>query len=91
MLATLTTDKQARVERWARHHRQNLTRGWFDGNQCTNLVHHQALGIGLQVGIDRERKVMTSFRHHVILAVLVMPLDAAMGIAQQDLLALVAA
>ena len=34
---------------------------------------------------------MTGFRYHVILAVLVMSLDAAMGIAQQDLLALDAA
>ena len=46
---------------------------------------HQSFAQGLQVQVDAQRKVFASFRFLVEGAILIFPLNASVGIAQQDL------
>ena len=91
VLAALAAYEQARVVGGRRHHAQNLARRRLYGHHGASLAHHERLGILLELDVEAETQVAAAYGRHVARAVLVAALDAAAGVADENLHALVAA
>ena len=85
VLAPFAPHQHRGVVGGARDHGQHLARRGLDGHDGTYLVLHQLLAIGLQLDVDRELQVLTRYGGHVVAAILIPTLDAAVGIAQENL------
>ena len=81
----------AHVDAGAGDHRQDVAGAGLDGHERTDLVLHQALAVGLQRAVDRGGHVDAGDGFLVVLAVHIVLLDAVVGVAQVDVIALLAA
>ena len=81
----------AHVDAGTGDHRKDLAGRRFDGHQRTDLVLHQPFAVGLQGAVDGSGHVHARDGRLVVFAVVVMLLDAAPRIAQEDAVAFLTA
>ena len=84
VLATLTANHQMRVVVGRRYQTEDFSGFRFDGNDTTNLVLQQALAQHLQINVQTQRQVLAGNGRTVVLAIHIMPLNAAVRITKQD-------
>ena len=74
-----------RVECWRGNHCQNLPCLWLNGYNSTQFSFHQTFSKCLQVSINSQLQVLSSFGLLVVLPLFIPSLDTSMGIAKQNL------
>lgn len=91
VLATVAADHLAGVVGGRRRHAEDFAGGRLDGHDGAELALEQALGQGLEVEVDAQGEVAPRHRRDVVHAILVVPLRAAVDIAEHDAHPLLAA
>ena len=91
LLGALAADHQPGVVGGRRHHAEHLAGRGLDGDDGANLALHEPLAEGLQLEVDAQREVLAGLGPAVEGAVHVAALNTAVGVAQQNLHALLAA
>ena len=90
-LSTLAAGHDAWVVVGRRHHAEHFARRWLNGHDAADLSLHESLAECLQLYVDAEREVLAGNGLLVEGTVLIATLDAAVGVAQEYLDALLSA